>query len=144
MIFPAGDTFFEFILIWECFVLPVLQLLLGVNFIMVDTGFITCDILWQKTLTSGSVVMQKIRGCCLPCVFVHIHQGTDLVIAKLFSNCRYSAFTDGWGEWYFISSYAVLASYQSLNPTYFWALLQCRWNHCTVCHDVLLILFQIL
>jgi len=44
MIFPAGDTFFEFLLIWRCYVLPVLQVLLGFRCIMVDTGFIPYDI----------------------------------------------------------------------------------------------------
>ena len=46
---------------------------------------------------SWFLVMQKISGSCLPCVFVCNHQCTDLVIAKLFSNCHYTAFTDGWG-----------------------------------------------
>ena len=45
MIFPAGDTFFEFLLIWGCYVLPLLQLLLAFSFIVVDTGFIPYDIL---------------------------------------------------------------------------------------------------
>jgi hypothetical protein len=74
MIFAADDTLFEFLLHWGCHVVPVLQLLLGFGFIMVDTGFILYDILLQEALTPGSVVVQKISGHCLPCVSMRSHQ----------------------------------------------------------------------